>query len=378
MVRGVLTRRVLEQRLWGDAPFFLIDVGCSGGLDKQWDVFGDRLRAVGFDPLASEVDRLNGVETRPSVTYEAAAVGCRAFDTEFPPTKRADPAQTFARSSTASVHARRRISYIQEVFNKSAPMVVSTRTVVLDDYVPADEHGQVDFIKVDTDGHDIEVVLGATGIMDAGGVLGLKVEVPYQGPRHEFANTFGNIDRVIQSHGFALFDLTTNRYSRAELPAPFVYDLAAQTVSGQAVWGDALYFRDLASPSYDAVWRYTATPERVMKLACLYEQFELPDCAAELLVKRGDFLAPATREEILDLLAGGEPGAHRALVEAFTADPASFFPSRLRQAESEGGSRSREGKARDLRERIETLKAKNAQLRERLRDRKERTPSRTR
>jgi hypothetical protein len=206
-------------------------------------------------------------------------------------------------------------------------------------------------------------------------VLGLKVEAPFQGPPHEFANTFNNIDRVLHSHGFSLFDLTTNRYSRAELPSPFVYDLAAQTVSGQLVWGDALYFRDLASPAYDAAWRYAVTPERVMKLACLYEQFGLPDCAAELLVNRGDFLAPSTREDLLDLLAGGEPGAYRALIDAFNADPTSFFPSRRQMVSTDGADRSRspDQKSRNLRERIETLKAKNAQLRERLRDREARS-----
>jgi hypothetical protein len=378
MARSALTGHVLEQRLWGDAPFFLIDVGCSGGIEKRWDVFGDRLRAVGFDPLVSEIDRLNSANLRPSVVYEAASVGCPDYDTLFPPAMRKDRAASrtpFARSSATAAQARQQMSYIQEVFNSSAPLVLSRRMVVLDDYLPPDQHQLVDFIKVDTDGHDIEVVLGARAILDADGVLGLHVEAQFQGPEHEFANTFGNIDRVLHSHGFSLFDLTTNRYSRAELPAPFVYDLAAQTVSGQLVWGDALYFRDLASPAYDAVWRYAVTPERVMKLACLYEQFGLPDCAAELLVNRGDFLAPSTREDLLDLLAGGEPGAHRALVAAFNADPASFFPSRRQMVSTDGADRSRSSdqKSRNLRERIETLKAKNAQLRERLRDREARS-----
>ncbi|HEY7187259.1 MAG TPA: FkbM family methyltransferase [Vicinamibacterales bacterium] len=376
MARSALTRHVIERRLWGDTPFFLIDVGCSGGIEKRWDVFGDRLRAVGFDPLISEVDRLNSVNTRPSVLYEAAFVGCADYDARFPRDMRKDPTSPrtlFDRTSAAAAQSRQQMSYIQEVFNSSAPLVLSTRRVVLDEYLPPGEREQVDFIKVDTDGHDIEVVLGATGIMDAGGLLGLHVEAQFQGPHHELANTFSNIDRVMRSHGFSLFDLSTNRYSRAELPATFVYDIAAQTVSGQLMWGDALYFRDLAAPLYEKAWRYTVTPERVMKLACLYEHFGLADCAAELIVKRGTFLDASTRGELLDLLAGGGPGAYRELMSAFQADPTSFFRSRRGD-----GAEPIDQKAHDLRERIETLKAKNAQLRERLRDRKTRSQSRVR
>jgi len=376
MARSALTRHVIEQRLWGDAPFFLIDVGCSGGIEKRWDVFGDLLRAIGFDPLISEIDRLNSVNTRPSVVYEAASVGCSDYDTRFPKAMRNDPIgprTLFDRSSAAAAQARREMSYEQEVFNSSAPLVLSDRMVVLDDYLPAGEHHGVDFIKVDTDGHDIEVVLGATAIMDAG-VLGLQVEAEFHGLRHEFANTFANIDRVLRNHGFSLFDLSTNRYSRAELPAPFVYDIAAQTVSGQLLWGDAIYFRDLATPTYERAWKYTVTPERVMKLACLFEQFGLADCAAELIVKRGTFLDASTRGALLDLLAGGGPGAYRELMSAFQADPTSFFRSRR----GDGDEPESDQKAHDLRERIETLKAKNAQLRERLGDRKTRPQSRVR
>src|SRR6185312_8270234 len=53
--------------------FTLVDVGCSGGLEPAWRVFGDRLRAIGFDASASECRRLAAEETNPDVHYVEAS-----------------------------------------------------------------------------------------------------------------------------------------------------------------------------------------------------------------------------------------------------------------------------------------------------------------
>jgi FkbM family methyltransferase len=367
--RGGLAARVLEKCLDQQAHFTVLDVGCSGGIDQRWYAFGDRLRAVGFDPLLAEVERLNAANTHAGVRYEAAYVGCRDFDRLFPPALRNDRIatrnnQSFPRVSAYAAHRRLRIPYEQQQFNSGAPVARSTRTITLDDFVPAGEHRDVDFLKVDTDGHDIEVLLGAEGIMAAGGLLGLMVEVQLHGPIHEFANTYPNIDRILRQHGFSLFDLPIYRYSRADLPAPFVWDLAAQTISGQVIWGDALYLRDLASIDYEDMWQgYEVTPERVMKLACLFDLFDLPDCAAELLVARGACLGNAQRDELLDVLVSGEPGSYAAYVAAFEADYTSLFPSRLARAPKAPARPSESEKFRQLQQR-------NEELRERLKERR--------
>lgn len=376
MSRGDLTQRVLELQLWGEGPLFLLDVGCSGGIESRWRAFGDRLRAIGFDPLVAEIDRLNGLNTHPGVRYEAAFVTCPDYDRLFPPAIRNDPLaarsdQAFPRVSAAAAIRRMPMSYIQTVFNAGAPVVKAERYISLDDAIPASEHPLVDFIKIDTDGHDIEVLLGAKGILSAGGVMGLTIEAQFQGSTHEAANTFANIDRLLRSHGFTLFDLDVHHYSRAALPAPFVIELAAQTTSGQVLWGEALYCRDVGAQDYDRMWGYEITQERVMKLACLFDLFELPDCAAELLVNRGGFLAPELRDHLLDLLAAGAPGSYAAHVAAFEKDYTQFFPSRRVKTVAAPTpvqvTRSDDSRtARGLQEKIAKLTQKNIALRKKL------------
>jgi len=388
---AVLAERVIARRLWGTSPFFLLDVGCSGGIEQRWSIFGDALRAIGFDPLVAEVDRLNGANTQAGVSYVPAFVTAHDYERLFPRQLRDDRIASknddpFPRVSAVAAQSRAEVSYVQEIFNAGAPVVMSDRTLALDDAVDPSERSHVDFLKIDTDGHDIEAVLGADAIMAAGGVLGLKVEVQLHGALHPYANTFANIDRVLRERGFTLFDLSAYRYSRSHLPAPFVFDIAAQTTSGQVVWGDAIYFRDLGSLDYERMWTYAITPERVLKLACLFDLFDLPDCAAELLVNRGASLQPGLCDELLDLLATGEPGSYAKRVALFEHDFKAFYPSRLRRATSppdpdvdqESEDDAAPKLARHLRDRLVTLRDKNAALRERLRVKGERIDQLTR
>lgn len=337
-----ILRRIVEQRLWGDAPLFLIDVGASGGIETHWLVFGDLLRAIGFEPLVSETERLNRAAEGTAVRYEAAFVTCRDYDRLFPPDVRNDRVRSrsndpFPRTSATRAQELLNMNYAESVFNAGTPLVYADRRVVLDEFIPPDQHATVDFIKVDTDGHDIEVVLGTERMLSAGNVLGFSIEAQFHGASHDSANTFANIDRFMRGHGFTLFDLEAFHYSRAALPAPFVYDIPAQTTAGQVLWGEAVYFRDLGDSEYERKWPFEVTRERVLKLACLFALFGVSDCAAELLTVRGDLLDPSVKNELLDLLTpaiepNGERPSYADYVGAFERDPTSLYASSQREA----------------------------------------------
>jgi FkbM family methyltransferase len=378
-----LVKHVVERRLWGSSPFFLLDVGCSGGIERRWHLFGDHLRAIGFDPLVAEIDRLNSLNPYPEVSYVAAFVTCREYDSLFPPELRRDRIRSknddaFSRVSATAVSERSDVSYVQERYNKGAPVVMTERAVELDEVIETHDRSRVDFLKIDTDGHDIEVLLGAKALLAAGGLLGLKVEVSLQGAIHPCANTLGNLDGLLRQQGFSLFDLTMFRYSRRHLPAPFLYNQPALTTTGQTIQADAVYFRDLGAPDYERMWAYEVTPERVLKLACLFDSFDLPDCAAELLVSRGGFLQPDVREHLLDLLVTGEPGSYAKHMALFEADYKALYPNRLKSSAAAVDRKAPTKQVRHLRNRLVTLRKKNASLRERLRARDERIDKLTR
>jgi len=336
-----MLRLLVSQRVFAGQPFFLVDVGCAGGIDSLWRIFGDQLACVAFEPQQSEVARLRAAETNPKIEYVAALVGLDA-DHEFHQRRRQDNSQAakyfnpFGRSSSAALR-QTAIPRYSNITNENLTQVKTT----ISEYVRANGVAGIDFIKIDTDGADLEVAISAAEIIRPCGVLGFMVEAPFTGSHKDTANSFHNIDRFMRQQGFLLYAMGLRHYSRAALPARFLYGIAAQTTSGQLIWADAVYLRDGASPGYTEVWGGEEPGTiALLKLAALYELFGVPDCAAELIIThRGRIGTVTDPDRLLDLLTpplDGKQLGYRDYIEVFRSNPRRFFPraGRMRQVAS--------------------------------------------
>lgn len=329
---------VLDSGALAEDPFVLLDVGCGMGPDPVWRLFGDALHVYGFDANIDEIERLTQVEESPGVHYRAALVGLpddhpfnvrRAADADpdvhayFNPWGRTSTMAALDKAWSSGDH---RLSET----NAWAQARLATEKISLDAFVAEEGITSVDFVKVDTDGSDLEVLHSAEAMLNDTRVLGLMVESSFNGDATESSNSFHNIDRLLKRHGFQLYSLSVNRYSRSALPAPFAFRIYAQTDSGQAFWGDALYLRDPVAPAYQAVGGPELSPGKLLKLACLLELLGLPDCAAEVLLAFRDELGPLVDVEgALDLLTPaleGYPETYAEYVAAFEEDPSRFYP----------------------------------------------------
>jgi FkbM family methyltransferase len=334
---------ILEAGLLAREPFVLLDAGCSGGIDGVWRIFGDDLVAFGFDPQRSECRRLQEAETRPGVEYVAAFVGLpkghpfllrresedEALKLHFNPWERLSTADAVRRGARAAM--------------QSQPILEDW--VSLDDIVPLDAFvrernlATVDFIKIDVDGTDLDVVLSAESITRSHQILGFAIEVNWTGSHLETDNTFHNIDRHMRRMGYSLVGATHRTYSRQDLPAPFIYDVLAQTHGGQPIQGDAIYLRDAASGHDATIWGAPLGPRKLLKLLALHEMFRLPDMAAELLNAGRDVLAGLINvDRMLDVLTpplNGESLSYRDYMAAFRADPTILLPQNRREPAAE-------------------------------------------
>jgi hypothetical protein len=213
-----------------------------------------------------------------------------------------------------------------------ASVLLGVDEIVRDERLPT-----LDFLKVDVDGPDLEVLESARGVLREQQVLGVGLEVNWFGSANPTEHTFHNTDRILRELGYTLFGLTFRRYSRTALPAPFEHEFYAQTRFGQPYQGDAIYIRDLAAPHQaDPAAAYPA--DKLVKLACIYELIGLPDCAAEVLTHFRDRLADlGDLDALLDALTPpllGETLSYREYIARFESDPSLFLPSAEREVEA--------------------------------------------
>jgi Methyltransferase FkbM domain len=325
-----MTDLLREHGVFDRSAFVLVDIGCAGGIDEAWRAFGPSLIARGYDPDIVACEEAQAREPFPNVHYHARFVGLPDSH-PFVQQRRADAARwpdtnIWGRVTAGELAAREQYSAPASSVRWADP----SSLLGVDEIVREEQLATVDFLKVDVDGPDLEVLESAREVLGGKKVLGVGLEVNWFGSANPTEHTFHTTDRFLREQGYALFGLTFRRYSRTALPAPFEHELYAQTRFGQPYQGDAIYVRDLAAPYQEGLADdYPA--DKLVKLACIYELIGLPDCAAEVLNRFRDRLAEfGDTEALLDALTPpllGEKLSYREYTARFERDPRLFLPS---------------------------------------------------
>ncbi|MBX9945526.1 MAG: FkbM family methyltransferase [Reyranella sp.] len=321
--------------------FTLLDVGCSGGLDRRWRVFGDRLRALGIDASEAECRRLAACESNPDVDYLAAFVGRRADSIVNLSAGPAAPLIMQMRDRLSFMRtreireARLKGASAEEQFRNNAwemtGLADPAKPVVVPGLLAARGWSDIDYLKIDIDGVDYEVLRSFDGRFESLGLLAVQLEVNFIGSGATDEHTFHNTDRFMRRQGFDLFRLDVRTYSTRALPARYVWPTPAETLSGRPFQGEAYYARDILGPK-GAEWATQLSEEKLAKLAAVLSAWGIPDAAAELMLGLRGRLAPIFDiERGLDLLAaqtqGGEkrPLSYREYMARFEADAREFY-----------------------------------------------------
>lgn len=322
--------------------FHLVDVGCSGGIDRQWRRLRHALRALGIDPDVDEIERLKTKEKNPGITYLNAFAGIAA-DHPFAQKKTDKPdleRNPWSRLSTPR-YIERAYPDEKEVSDKEkrsanlwtgAHLADPDSPVVVPEYLDNCGITSLDFLKIDVDGKDFDVLQSFDRALTELGVLGVGIEVRFWGSQEETDGTFHNVDRFLKTRGFELFNLTIRRYSTKALASRFVGRAPGATETGRVHQGDAMYARDLGSGLYDDFAK-SLTAEKVLNLVVIFAVFDLPDCAAEVVLKFRSLLGRRWDvERMLDLLAAQarrdlvcKPGSYRRHLEKFEQRPRAFL-----------------------------------------------------
>ena len=253
---GELTTGAIVAALLGGQRLCIADVGAADGLAKRWRPIAGALRVVAFEPDArsdANADAKLGVEV--VVVKRAAAAG------------EGDAPLYLTRKPRCSSLLPPNRAVVDRFPDADRYDVVGSQTVACTtvDAALARAGAAMDFIKIDTQGAELDVLRGAERSL--GTCLGIEVEVEFQ-PLYQGAAVFRDVDGWIAARGFELFDLRRTFFPRAGAPAE-----PAQA-KGQIVFGDALYFRD---------WRTLTDGHAACRLAVLLLAYGFADAVAELV-----------------------------------------------------------------------------------------------
>jgi FkbM family methyltransferase len=163
-------------------PFVLIDVGVLGGEHPRWHFLGDHLVVYGFDAAKEAVDDLSQSNVAsPNKYFHWFGIGNEDGDRKF--------LYNPSNPSNSSFELGR--SPIVELPETQARIVPVRRldTLLKERVIP-----KADFLKVDVEGHEKQLFLGASDLL-AAGVLG--------GNRDELRNPFRSGSGLRPSSGIA-------------------------------------------------------------------------------------------------------------------------------------------------------------------------------
>jgi hypothetical protein len=302
-----------------EGGLFLIDVGAAGGIFSAWRGFGNKLRGFGFDADQEEVSRLNAIEPAPGFRYVQGMVGLPrqhpfAAKRRGRPRITRNPWYRFAMSRWASIRQARcageplptgmRASEPSDAYYGENDYEY-TPVIELPMFLQERGVGDVDFLKIDVDGADFDILQSMEEWYDKLNVLGIGVEVNFFGSNSDTVNTFHNVDRFLKNCQFELFDLSVRRYCMQDLPCNSIQDLPypADTVFGRPFQGDAFYARDVCASGQKA-FSERLNGEKLAKISALFSLFGLPDCAAEVFnIFRNKLIGILDVDRGLDFLA---------------------------------------------------------------------------
>lgn len=263
-----------------ESQFTVFDVGCSGGLDPSWRSFGSKLDYYGFDPVIDEVTRLNSLEKNNRIHYfEGFVVGDGTFiNPPNNPWNRLSAAKTNKLLSEQKINMSDTETLENNLWDQ---LKLSNNKIKLSNFVKEKDINRVDFLKIDVDGGDLDVLKSFEENLKKVRTLGVCIEVNYYGTGAKNENTFHNIERLMQKNNFTLIDFSKRLYSISALPSPYEITIPAQTKRGRCIQGDALYIRDYVGLSETEQNNFEF--DEIIKIACLFALFGHEDSCLELI-----------------------------------------------------------------------------------------------
>ncbi len=256
--------------------FVYVDCGARGDIGNPLLTIFSNPKYVGFDPGLSQP-----MHKDKASVYFPVAVGKGNETNDFYITQNPNCSSFFLPNN----QFLERFMEVGDYFR-----IQRTRTlevVALDEYLPENGIADIDFMELDTQGSELDILKGARKFLSAG-ILGVRVEVEFSLLYHD-QPLFAEVDSYLRQAGLMLFDLERYHLRRKTAPA---HSFGRE----QIVWGQALYFKNYNNLILDG------KKSKLIKLATLASYYGFHSYALEVLeflLGMGGMISETEKEEIL-------------------------------------------------------------------------------
>lgn len=225
------------------SPVVIIDAGARWGVMPSWSALGSQVNVIGFEPEPDEAQELQSRYRGDNrIEIVAKALGSSVGNIPLQVTPEA------AGSSFYTPTSGERISLGADF---TACTTIDVEMTSLDDWIASSPHDHVDAMKLDVQGAEYDIFLGAIDSLSTTRILQTEM---HMNPLYEGAKLFGDNDALLRSHGFELWMLPTLAHYRPTRDGGAIIDrvdvhwfndtpVPVPTEGAQLFWADAIYIK---------------------------------------------------------------------------------------------------------------------------------------
>jgi len=227
----------------GIRPLIIVDIGCRWGFADKFIDNSNNIIVYGFDPDVKECNRLNKIYNNKNIKLVPIGLSDRPgkrklFLTNEPACSSLYKPDQILTENYPALDCAKEVSTID--------VEVST----LDMWTEETGVKYIDYIKIDTQGSELDILKGSKKILRS--VRFLEIEVEFN-PIYIGQPIFSEVDLFLRRHGFVLWKFSNLVHYAKEGESDIVmandtvnYDshrLEYEVRGGQLYWADAFYVR---------------------------------------------------------------------------------------------------------------------------------------
>jgi FkbM family methyltransferase len=241
-------------------PIYLVDVGASGGIHERWRKLSSKYVEILFEPDLREFNNLAKTANSNRIIFNTG-LGASNRISQF------NLALDQQKSSVFLPNLELLGRYPKsDRYKIQGTVDISMESC--DSLLMKDGFTDCDFLKLDTQGLELEILNGSKTVLKKS--LGVQVEVEFV-ELYKGQASFSDVNLFLIQNGFELFDLKRFYWKRKN------FDYGVK--KGQLIFGDGLYFR---SPEF-ILSHYKSHPEKLIKAFIVFLVYGYEDIADFLL-----------------------------------------------------------------------------------------------